>query len=221
MSKSNKYGYSGVDIPTQAFGANVGKFDPAEINELVQEDKWTTFGQLELIETKEVSSAVAQIDFTSIQEDKYDVHFLTWNGIEIQSNNNYLGARLSNDGGSSYESGSNYKYAIQYVGTAGVQGSLKNNSDTAFEYFNWGDSGDTISGFLYFYSLGDNQKFSFMNMQSCINIEASYGNGFAYYGPQLYAVRETINAIRLFNYNTNGNFANKGTFSLYGIKEYS
>ena len=35
MSKSNKYGYSGVDIPTQAFQANVGKFDPSEINELV------------------------------------------------------------------------------------------------------------------------------------------------------------------------------------------
>ncbi len=32
MSKSNKYGYSGVDIPTQAFKANVGKFDPDEIN---------------------------------------------------------------------------------------------------------------------------------------------------------------------------------------------
>ena len=28
MSKSNKYGYSGVDIPTQAVKANVGKFDP-------------------------------------------------------------------------------------------------------------------------------------------------------------------------------------------------
>ena len=42
MSKSNKYGYSGVDIPTQGFQSNVGKFDPAEINELVQEGKWTT-----------------------------------------------------------------------------------------------------------------------------------------------------------------------------------
>ena len=41
MSKSNKYGYSGVDIPTQAFGANVGKFDSDEINELVAEGNWT------------------------------------------------------------------------------------------------------------------------------------------------------------------------------------
>ena len=59
MSKSNKYGYSGVDIPTQAFQANVGKFDPAEINELVADNKWTQYGQLELIETQ-TASAVAQ-----------------------------------------------------------------------------------------------------------------------------------------------------------------
>ena len=61
MSKSNKYGYSGVDIPTQAFQANVGKFDPAEINELVQQDKWTQYGQLELIETKTASMTGFQL----------------------------------------------------------------------------------------------------------------------------------------------------------------
>ena len=76
MSKSNKYGYSGVDIPTQAAFANVGKFDPAEINELVQEDKWTTFGQLELIETQ-TGSAVTSILFNDIKEDIYNVHFMT------------------------------------------------------------------------------------------------------------------------------------------------
>jgi hypothetical protein len=67
MSKSNKYGYSGVDIPTQAFQANVGKFDPAEINELVQEDKWTQYGQLELIETQTVSGTPTTVDFTNIK----------------------------------------------------------------------------------------------------------------------------------------------------------
>ena len=77
MSKSNKYGYSGVDIPTQAFKANVGKFDPAEINELVADNKWTQYGQLELIETQTYSSAVTAIDFTSIQESTYNVHFMT------------------------------------------------------------------------------------------------------------------------------------------------
>ena len=53
--KSNKYGYVGVDIPEQSFGNNKGIFNPAEINELVADNKWTTFGQLELIETQTVS----------------------------------------------------------------------------------------------------------------------------------------------------------------------
>ena len=47
---------------------NKGVFNPAEINELVADNKWTQYGQLELIETQTVSSAVAQVDFTSIQE---------------------------------------------------------------------------------------------------------------------------------------------------------
>ena len=217
---SSEFGYI-PESPTQSFGNNKGIFTPTDIYDLTRAGKYTNYGQLELIQTQNISSAVAQVDFTSIQETKYSVHLLTWNGIEIQSNNNYIGARLSNDGGSSYESGSNYQYSIQYNGTAGIEGNLKSTGDTAFEYFNWGDVGDTLSGFLYFYSLGDSTKYSFMNMQTCINIEASYGNGFAYYGAQVYAVKETINAIRLFNYNTSGNFENKGSFSLYGIEEFA
>ena len=71
MSKSNKYGYSGVDIPTQAAFANVGKFDSSEINELVQEDKWTTFGQLELIQTEVSSGNATAIEFTDLKENEY------------------------------------------------------------------------------------------------------------------------------------------------------
>ena len=76
MSKSNKYGYSGVDIPTQAFQANVGKFDPAEINELVAEDKWTQYGQLELINTYTADGSSSALYLTNIQEDVYSVHLL-------------------------------------------------------------------------------------------------------------------------------------------------
>ena len=66
MSKSNKYGYSGVNIPTQAFQSNKGKFDPSEINELVANDQWTQYGQLELIETKTVTSS-SLITFNNIK----------------------------------------------------------------------------------------------------------------------------------------------------------
>ena len=46
---SNKYGYIADTGPEQAFRSNTGVFDPADINELIAENKWTNFGQLELI----------------------------------------------------------------------------------------------------------------------------------------------------------------------------
>ena len=38
-------------------------------------------GKLELIETQTYSSATANIDFTSIDESKYNVHFMTFNNV--------------------------------------------------------------------------------------------------------------------------------------------
>jgi hypothetical protein len=84
-----------------------------------------------------------------------------------------------------------------------------------------GDIGDTFNGYIYFYNLGHDAKYSFITQHSALNVESSAGNGFAYFGIGAYTVTESINAIRLFNYNTGGNFQNKGTFSLYGIEEYS
>ena len=216
MSKSNKYGYSGVDIPTQAFKSNVGKFDPAEINELVADNKWTQFGQLELIETQNISSAVATVDFTDIKENIYNLHFMTWNNMEIQSNNNYIGGRCSSDNGASYES-SNYQGAIKYYGIAGIYGELKGNSNSRFEFFGWGDIGDTISGYCFFYNLGDSNKYSYVTQHNSPNVEGG-ATGFMYLGSAVYTVQSQISGIRLFNYNTSGNFANKGNVSLYGIR---
>ena len=78
--KSNKYGYVGADIPAQSFGSNKGVFNPAEINELVADNKWTSFGQLELIETQTVSG-VASVEFTNLKTNIYNVHFITVNNF--------------------------------------------------------------------------------------------------------------------------------------------
>ena len=116
MSKSNKYGYSGVDIPTQAFRANVGKFDPSEINELVADNKWTQYGQLELIETKTASNA-ASTTFTNLQD--FNVHYVTISNAQNAGANSYLGIQFSSDGGSSYDTNNNYKRASVYGGNIG------------------------------------------------------------------------------------------------------
>mgnify|MGYP001156769528 CR=1 FL=1 len=213
MSKSNKYGYSGVDIPTQAFQANVGKFDPSEINELIANNQWTQYGQLELIETK-VANAT-NIDFTSIQESTYNVHFATYNNIQFTADA-YLAGQFSNDGGSSFESGTDYSYGRRYGVEEGSAGHSKSASATGIDFSgNGGAANETHNGYVYFYNLGNPSKYSFATHHSAqMN---SSGQFLFYYGGAVYEVAETINAIR-FKVNTGA--MDNGTISLYGIKEY-
>ena len=99
---SKEYGYIGKEV-TQAFRDNKGIFTPQDIIELDQENKWTNFGQLELIETQTISSTPTTIDFTSIKENIYDVHFMTYNNVHGNSTTAQdMGARVSNDGGSTF-----------------------------------------------------------------------------------------------------------------------
>ena len=62
---SNEFGYI-PESPEQSFGNNKGIFTPTDIYDLTRADKYTNYGQLELIETQTVSG-VSAIDFTNIK----------------------------------------------------------------------------------------------------------------------------------------------------------
>lgn len=211
MSKSNKYGYSGVDIPTQAFKANVGKFDPAEINELVADNKWTQYGQLELIETKNITSSTSAIDFTDIKENIYNVHFVVASNYTASATGNYVQSRLSNDGGSSFISSSTHSFAHQYGSTTGTFGESKSTNRTWFQYHT--ERGDGNAGsYAYFYNLGDSTKYSFSTVQ-VIGIGAQ---DYMFFGSSVLPTAETHNAIRFMPSST-GTIDNID-ISLYGIR---
>ena len=214
MSKSNKYGYSGVDIPTQAFQANVGKFDPAEINELVADNKWTSFGQLELIETQ-TASAVATLDFTSIQESIYNVHFLTMNNIENSTEAYAINIQLFESG--TIENGNVYQYAIQNMRT---DGSFSEGRSTG--YASMFASADTDNAeyaggsYVYLYNLGDSSKYSFSTFHSMAGYDNGTDYGFARFGSSVLPQTSQVTGIRLISSVGGGNIS--GTFSLYGIR---
>ena len=171
-------------------------------------------GKLELIETQ-TASGVNSLEFTSIKETIYNVHFMTFNDINYGSGSDRLNARYSNDGGSTYESGSNYQRAHQTGNTSPNFSESKGTSDTSLIVCNLSDTStnDTAQGYNYFYNLGDSSKYSFNTMHSSsqrgANFEFRFGSG-------VYAVAETIDAIKVFS-NSTSNFT--GTISLYGIKE--
>ena len=215
MSKSNKYGYSGVDIPDQAFRSNSGKFDPAEINELVADNKWTQYGQLEHIITSTASSST--IDFVN-KFSNHNVHLVVLNTL-VPTTQTEFGIKFSNDSGSSYET-TNYEFANQRCFVNGTFEERKSQSQSSIRLGGDVETSDNLCSYIYIYNANDGSKYTFITQHSVFT-GTSGGGGFgAEYGSGFYKQAETVNGIRIGEQTTATSFTS-GTASLYGIKEYS
>jgi hypothetical protein len=206
----SEYGYI-PEAPEQSFGNNKGIFTPKDIYDLTRADKYTNYGQLELIETQTVSS-VSSTNFTNLGN--YNVHFLTYNDIDLSTDAN-LRARLSNDGGSSYIA-SGYHHGIQRGNVIGTFDELRRTGNTYFlaVFTDNGGAGtnETKEGYSYFYNLTDNSKYSFGTFMSMSTNSA--GQHIMMYGSSLKPTAETHNALQVLP-NTG---TMTGTLSLYGVK---
>ena len=206
------YGYTGA-LPNQIKN-NSGVFSVADITDLTA--KGQAGGSLELIEEQTADGTSTTLDFTSLKENKYDVHLLSIHNLQADTNS-FTSTRLSNDGGSSFISTSTYQRAYQ-IGV--TNGTFSESRSTGLNYLDLtggttsSDAGRSANSYIYFYNLGDSSKYSFTTSQS-FGYEDS-GNGWGHFGSAVYPVAETHNAIRIFNNSSNNIFA---TISLYGIAE--
>ena len=213
---SNEFGYI-PESPEQSFGNNKGIFTPTDIYDLTRADKYTNYGQLELIETKTITSDTSAVDFTNIKENIYNVHFLTVNDLHLASDNNLAQIRLSSDSGSSFVS-SGYQSAVQRGSSTG---SFAEDRSTSLGYIrfisNMGNAtNETGNAYMYLYNLGDSTKYSFTTMQSIgLNSAGTFIMGF---GVGMLPTATTHNAIRFM---LNSVDIASVDVSLYGIKEYS
>jgi hypothetical protein len=209
----SEYGYI-PEAPEQSFGNNKGIFNPKDIYDLTRADKYTNYGQLELIETKTHSSDVSDIDFTSIDESTYNVHLLTFNNVQSSGSGPQLKVRLFESGVK--ETASVYQNAIQFGGANGSFSEAKSTGDTGMPVNGNFQSG-VSNGYIYFYNLGDSSKYSFLTSHSHqIDPTNTFYMGF---GSQVMTQSSTVDGINLYNSNA-GNFTDFD-ISLYGIKEYS
>jgi hypothetical protein len=119
---SKEYGYIGKEVE-QAFRSNKGIFTPQDIIELDQENKWTNFGQLELIQTQNASS-ISTLDFTSIKENTYNVHFLTVNNYQADTDNKIFTIQLFENG----------------VVETGIDNASDSSANSYIYFYNLGDS---------------------------------------------------------------------------------
>jgi len=197
------YGYLGQNTPNQTVN-NSGVFSITDSANLQSQGKLG--GSLELIEEQTVS-AVSYIDFTSIQEDKYDVHFLQLDNITSTAN--------LNGGYQFFENGiirtaSDYQYAQQYglaTGTFAEQKSTAINRIVAQNYF----SANPTSAYAYFYDLGNSSKYSFCTYHCWVG-----GQSLFMFGGGVSPLTSLVTGIRCY---TSGTNAISGTAKLYGVKQ--
>ena len=205
--KSNKYGYVGVDIPAQSFGANKGVFNPAEINDLVANNQWTTFGQLELIETKEITSTVSTFSLDNLKENIYNVHFVTITNWLPSNDDRHLGLRFKTGGVT--DSATNYQYVMQRNNTTGSE--VKSGNDTKIWLaFNVGLNRENLNGYFYIYNAGDSTKYTYVTSQNLhlgVGIDSNFESA-------MYDITNVVNGMEFF---ASGENMTNGIFSLYGI----
>jgi len=209
---SNKYGYVGKDVPTQSFGSNKGVLNTDDLYELSNAGKLTQYGQLELIETQTVSGTPSTLSFDSIQESKYNVHFMTISEFQPQTDNRHLALRFKTGGVT--DSNFNYKYAMQRNTVATSAELISGNDSKIWLAYNCSNiSNETTNGYIYIYNAGDSSKYTFITTQfMMIDKDTNHSTN---YQSSVYDITNVVNGIE---FATSGDPLEYGTFSLYGIR---
>ena len=178
--KSNKYGYVTPNTPVQSNGANKGTFDLNEINNLKQNNQWTTIGNLNLIETKSVTAG-SELLFEDLKTDTYRVHFAFVKGFApTTSGGTSLQVRFYESGVE--ESGSVYHYSNQYTYSPG-NGNASATTASGISVTSTTDTAGNAKAdsTVWFYNLGNNASNSYTTMTSIVAHPTStlhiYGGG--------------------------------------------
>ena len=208
------YGYLGQNQPNQTVN-NSGVFSITDVAELQSQGKLG--GSLELIAEETISSATV-VDFLNIQENKFDVHYLTYDNVLFANETSFEAVSFQLYESGVLETGSVYQYAHQYgtssgsfaenksTGTASVLVSIASGNTTP----------ETSNGYIYFYNLGNSAKYSFATFH---NTQFSTGtNDYTMtFGSAVLPQASTVDGIRFKSQNTAN--LTQGTISLYGIAE--
>ncbi len=205
----SEYGYI-PEAPEQSFGNNKGIFTPKDIYDLTRADKYTNYGQLELIETLTVSN-VAEVDFTNLGT--YNVHFMTFNDIHSANDNVILSIRFYESG--VLETASVYQTGFQYGTTGGTFGESRSTSVSSISSIAGNYQNKEANGYIYFYNLGNSAKYSFVTTQSFFGHPTA--GHYMKFGGGVLPQASVVDGIRLFNDNAD-NFS-AFDISLYGIAE--
>jgi len=206
----SEYGYI-PEAPEQSFGNNKGIFNPKDIYDLTRADKYTNYGQLELIETQNITG-VSSTTFSNLGD--YNVHFLTVNDFQPIQNGTDLRIRFISNG--TEYTGSFYQRALQYGTNGGTFAEEKSTTGTYLRAtFNTGNAtNEKTSSYTYFYNLLDNTKYNFTSHQISNIGAGSHPEFYMAFGSGVQTSAVSMDTIKL--YNAYNNY--EADISLYGIR---
>lgn len=168
-----------------------------------------------LIQTQSAAN-VASINFTTGIDASYNCYALVVSGLQLDADGSTrVLLRVSTDGGSTYDTGSNYFYTHWYYGSDSSQDWNRSASDT-FMFLGQQSPDDTTStdngAFLfYLYNLASSSQYKAIHGQGVTLVS---GNVFEQRFAGGYKSATAVNAFQV--YGSNGNII-VGKFSLYGI----
>ena len=174
-------------------------------------------GKLEHLQTLTLSTAAAE--FTSLDVSSYNVHLFVYSDvITPSSTQTEFTLRVSDDGGSSYET-SNYEFANQRGYASGTFAERKSLSQASIRLFGdlTGAANGKGNGYCYMYNAGNSSKYTFFtNHSTALQTNSAFLMEF---GGGLYKATSTVNAVR-FNFGAdNATNIEGGKISAYGIED--
>tara|TARA_R100001460_G_scaffold18177_1_gene38581 strand:+ start:159 stop:1142 length:984 start_codon:yes stop_codon:yes gene_type:complete len=181
-------------------------------------------GMYELIQTQTISSNVSSVDFTSTQmTTSHQDYLIIFSGVRFDADTVKFQFRISTDGGSSYDSSSNYRYANIGRDDNSTTNTFQSNADddiTLHVRDTGNATGESISGIIEMFDplnqTSDN-KFFTMNFRTThfdsnnFLVQGSGAGAFDAAGTE----DSVINGVRLLPTSNN---ISAGVFSIYGRK---
>ena len=203
------YGYLGdtsTSIKQQV--KNAGVLSVSDVLDL--EGKGQLGGSLEFIAEQTISNSL--VDFTSLQENKYDVLVFQFINVKLNATGN-MAMRLSNDGGSSYIV-TNYQYAWQRGRSSGSFDEVKSSNRNRIIIAGDTTTTGSINMYLYCYNFGNSSKYSFVTTEAVLGDATTTSINF---GGGVQPTAEVHNAVRFGSLDFNA--LASGTIKLYGVKQ--
>ena len=185
---------------------NTGIYNPNEILQLTKEGSWG--GSLELIESQTHSTNVTAVDFTSIKESAYSVHFLTFENVVFDTAN-VPALRFRESG--TWEDSAGYYTVENWLSTAGESEVRETNH--SFIFLGNDGLGET-NGSVYIYGAGNSATYTFTNHS---NVDWDASRFVNTYGGASLAQTSLVNGIRFCG--SGGANLTSFTINLYGVKQ--